>query len=240
MTTTTTTDVLELNDVTRSFSGVLAVDAITLSIDATAITGMVGPNGSGKTTLLNMASGFLKPTSGTVSWAGNRISGNSPYRAVKHGVRKTFQQRMCFDDLTVRENIEVACLASGLSASAARTRRAEIVELFELERFVDEITRNTPFGIIRKLGVACAIASPPRMLLVDEPFAGLTLTEGFALAKTLSDVADLGVGICAVDHNIDVLTSLCTRIVVLDAGHVIADGGSEVFQDKEVIRVYLG
>jgi ABC-type branched-subunit amino acid transport system ATPase component len=233
-------DVLEINEVTRSFSGVVAVAGISLTLDSATITGMVGPNGSGKTTLLNMASGFLKPSSGTITWAGRRISGRSPHLAVKQGVRKTFQQRMCFDDLTVRENIEVAGLAMGLSSTQARRRRAEIVELLELDRYIDEMTRNVPFGIIRKLGVACAIAELPRMLLVDEPFAGLTVSEGFALAKTLRDIAELGVGICAVDHNIDVLSALCARIIVLDTGRVIADGGPEVFQDKEVIRVYLG
>jgi ABC-type branched-subunit amino acid transport system ATPase component len=232
-------DVIEVHGITKRFGGVVALDQVDLKLEVSEPTAVIGPNGSGKTTLFNIISGFLRADEGSIHWRDQRIDRLGPRRMVRLGVTRTFQQRMLFDRATVGENIAVAGLAAGLSGAELARRVKAAVEAFELANWAERISASVPFGVARRVAVAAATMSDPKLLLLDEPAAGLSDEECLQLDRSLRTLIDKGVGIFLVDHNMDFIAPLCARMVVLANGRLIADGDQDVLKDPEVISAYL-
>ena len=247
---------LEVSGLVKRFRGVTAVDGVSLSVRHGEILGVVGPNGSGKTTLFNVISGLYRPTSGRVELDGQVISGLRPYRISRLGVARTFQHLRLFRDLTARENLLVTLDRTRTAWSwryvvwpfgvwrherALRLRAAELLARFGLAQFAGARPAALPYGIQRRLELARAMAAGPRLLLLDEPAAGLNGEEQRQLAAIVRSVRDSGVTVVLIEHNMGLVMSLCSRVVVLDSGTVIAEGApAEVSRHPAVLEAYLG
>lgn len=231
---------LEISGLRKTFGGVVALDGVDLSIDPEEILGIVGPNGSGKTTLFNVVTGALKPTAGSVHWRGEDISGLPAHKIARKGLLRTFQQAMSFPALSVRENILIAH-EHGAGADRKGMSTSEILRFVGLDGRENEIAGSMPFGNLRRLGLALALAARPILLLLDEPAAGLNDSETEQLAEIILQLPGRGIGICLIDHDMNLIASICRRLVVLDFGTKIAEGPpGEVLNDKKVVEVYLG
>jgi branched-chain amino acid transport system ATP-binding protein len=231
---------LEISGLRKTFGGVVALDGVDLSIDPDEILGIVGPNGSGKTTLFNVVTGALKPTAGSVHWRGEDISGLPAHKIARRGLVRTFQQAMSFPALSVRENILIAH-EHGAIADRKGMSTSEILRFVGLEGRENEIAGSMPFGNLRRLGLALALAARPILLLLDEPAAGLNDSETEQLAEIILQLPGRGIGVCLIDHDMNLIASICRRLVVLDFGTKIAEGPpGEVLNDKKVVEVYLG
>jgi branched-chain amino acid transport system ATP-binding protein len=231
---------LEISRLRKTFGGVVALDGVDLSIDPGEILGIVGPNGSGKTTLFNVVTGALKPTAGSVHWRGEDISGLPAHKIARLGLVRTFQQAMSFPALSVRENILIAH-EHGAAADRKGMSTSEILRFVGLEGRENEIAGSMPFGNLRRLGLALALAARPILLLLDEPAAGLNDSETEQLAEIILQLPGRGIGICLIDHDMNLIASICRRLVVLDFGTKIAEGPpDQVLNDKKVVEVYLG
>ena len=231
---------LEINGLRKTFGGVVALDGVDLSIDPDEILGIVGPNGSGKTTLFNVVTGALKPTAGSVHWRGEDISGLPAHRIARKGLVRTFQQAMSFPALSVGENILIAH-EHGAAAGRKGMSTLEILRFVGLDGRENEMAGSMPFGNLRRLGLALALAARPILLLLDEPAAGLNDSETEQLAEIILQLPGRGVGVCLIDHDMNLIASICRRLVVLDFGTKIAEGPpDEVLNDKKVVEVYLG
>jgi branched-chain amino acid transport system ATP-binding protein len=232
---------LEISGLRKTFGGVVALDGVDLSIDCDEILGIVGPNGSGKTTLFNVVTGALKPTAGSVRWMGENISGLPAHKIARKGLVRTFQQAMSFPALSVRENILIAHEHGAASTGRAGMSPGEILQFVGLKGREEEIAGSMPFGNLRRLGLALALAARPALLLLDEPAAGLNDGETEQLAALILQLPGRGVGVCLIDHDMNLIASICRRLVVLDFGTKIAEGPpAEVLNDKRVMEVYLG
>ena len=232
---------LEISGLRKTFGGVIALDGVDLSIDPDEILGIVGPNGSGKTTLFNVVTGALKPTGGSVHWRGEDISGLPAHRIARKGLVRTFQQAMSFPALSVRENILIAHEHGAVAADRKGMSTSEILRFVGLEGRENEIAGSMPFGNLRRLGLALALAARPILLLLDEPAAGLNDNETEQLAEIILQLPDRGVGVCLIDHDMNLIASICRQLVVLDFGTKIAEGPPDkVLNDKKVVEVYLG
>jgi ABC-type branched-subunit amino acid transport system ATPase component len=230
---------LELQQISKRFGGVQALDGVDLTVVTSTSTALLGPNGSGKSTLLGVISGFVRADSGSVRWNGRDLTRRSPRHRVRSGIARTFQQAAVFGRMSVRENLEVGALAAG-RRGASRTAVVErSLDLMHLEDWADRSAASIPFGVARRLAVGAALTSEPAMLLLDEPAAGLSDAESSDLIDALRAVLRQGVGMVLVDHSIPFVTPLCERLVVLSSGRVIADGGAEVLEDPEVVHVFL-
>jgi branched-chain amino acid transport system ATP-binding protein len=235
-------DSLRATDVSRSFEGVHALRGITLELHRHEVVGLIGPNGAGKTTLVNVMTGFDFPTSGAVELAGRDITGWSPHRRGRAGLARTFQHSHRFGGLTVRENVEVAALASGARARDARRRTSELLELLGLADRADRSAAVLPHGDERKLGVARALVARPRFVLMDEAAAGLPEAEVPDLAAVVRTVRDHHeAGVLLIDHNMALIMAVCDRIHVLDQGRTLAQGTpQEIRANLDVAAAYLG
>jgi branched-chain amino acid transport system ATP-binding protein/branched-chain amino acid transport system permease protein len=247
---------LEVSHLVKRFRGVTAVDGVSLSVRRGEILGVVGPNGSGKTTLFNVISGLYRPSGGRVLLDGRLISGLRPYRISQLGVARTFQHLRLFGNLTVRENLLVAldrtrswwswryvCWPFGVwrHERSLRLRASELLISFGLAQFGGTRPGALPYGIQRRLELARAMAAAPRLLLLDEPAAGLNGEEQRQLAVIVRSIRDSGVTVVLIEHNMGLVMSLCSRVVVLDSGTVIATGApAEVSRDPAVLEAYLG
>jgi branched-chain amino acid transport system ATP-binding protein len=204
--------------------------------------GLIGPNGAGKTTLVNVLSGFDFPSTGRVELEGQDITSWSPHRRGRVGLARTFQHSRSFAALSVRENVEVAALGSGARPREARRRAARLLELLGLERRRDQPAGGLPHGDERKLGVARALATEPRFLLLDEPAAGLPEAEVPEFALVVRSVRDEhAAGVLLIDHNMTLVMDVCDRIQVLDQGTTLAEGApAEIRANLDVTAAYLG
>ena len=235
-------DTLRATGIFRSFEGVTALLDVSLEVARHEIVGLIGPNGAGKTTMVNIITGFDLPDSGSVVMEGDDITHWAPHRRGRQGLARTFQGAHSFSNLTVRENIEVSALGSGANAKEARRRADRLLEMLDLEDMETVPAAVLPHGHERKLGVARALGTEPRFLLMDEPAAGLNEMEVEDFAGVIRDVRDEhDVGVLLIDHNITLIMGVCNRIHVLEQGRTCAVGTpSEIRGNVDVATAYLG
>jgi branched-chain amino acid transport system ATP-binding protein len=228
--------------VSRSFEGVHALRDVTLELRRGEIVGLIGPNGAGKSTLVNVLSGFDRPSSGTVELEGRDVTRWRPSRRGRAGLARTFQHSHAFRSLSVRENVEVAALGAGLSPRAARERAEALLEALGLSASADAAADALAQGDERRLGVARALATEPRFMLLDEPAAGLPEAELPAFAEAVRSVRDeREAGVLLIDHNIGLIMDICDRIHVLDQGRTLAEGApADIRTNIDVAAAYLG
>jgi len=231
---------LEIEGLEKRFGGVVALAGVDLRVDEGEILGIIGPNGSGKTTLFNVVTGVHSPTAGKVSWLGKDITGKPAHVVAKKGIGRTFQQAMAFADLSVRENVRIACQHSR-KHDGEFDNPDGILQFAGLHDLAEETASNLGFGNLRRLGLAIALGGQPRLLLADEPAAGLNDNETADLADLIRSVSARGITVAVIDHDMKMMMTLCERLVVLDFGFKIAEGPPEtVRNDRRVLDVYLG
>ncbi len=235
-------DSLRASSVSRSFEGIQALREVTLELRRGEVLGLIGPNGAGKSTLVNVLSGFDHPTEGRVWFEGRDVTRWRASRRGRNGLARTFQHSHAFRGLTVRENVEVSALGAGASPGKAARRAAEVLELLGLESHADVPAAALAHGDERRLGVARALVTEPRYVLLDEPAAGLPeseVPEFAAVVRSLRD--DHGAGVLLIDHNMALIMGVCDRIQVLDQGETLAEGTpAEIRANLDVTAAYLG
>jgi len=233
---------LRASAVSRSFAGVHALTDVTLEVHRHEVVGLIGPNGAGKSTLVNVLSGFDRADSGSVELEGLPITRWSPHRRGRHGLARTFQHSHAFRSLSVRENVEVAAIGVGAAPREARRRADELLALLGLDRFADAPAATLAHGDERRLGVARALATRPRFVLMDEPAAGLPEAEVPDFAEAVRAVRDdHGAGVLLIDHNMALVMEVSDRIQVLDQGQTLAEGTpAEIRANLDVGAAYLG
>ncbi len=233
---------LRATAVSRAFEGVHALDDVTLELRRHEVVGLIGPNGAGKTTLVNVMSGFDAPTEGRVELDDQDVTRWAPARRGRAGLARTFQHSRSFRGLSVRENVEVAALGVGARTRTARERADRLLELLELDDRADVPATALPHGDERKLGVARALATEPKYVLLDEPAAGLTEADVPGFTEVLRRVRDeYEAGVLLIDHNMALIMAVCDRIHVLDEGRMLASGSpAEIRGNLDVAAAYLG
>ncbi|MBK6310656.1 MAG: ABC transporter ATP-binding protein [Candidatus Neomicrothrix subdominans] len=229
---------LEARNISVRFGGNLAVSEVDLDVDAGQIVGLIGPNGAGKTTTFNALTGMLTPTSGSVSLDGRNMTGWPTFRRAQHGLARTFQRLEVFTSLTVRENIQ---MAAELRSRDTAERVDEILELVGLTEIANDSASAISTGMARLLEVGRALATQPKVLLLDEPASGQDESETERFGEFLLELAAEGLAILMVEHDVPLVMRVCGQIVVLDFGQVIARGTPEEIQaDEAVLDAYLG
>jgi branched-chain amino acid transport system permease protein len=248
--------ILRVEQVTKQFRGLKALDEVSLTVATGEIRGVVGPNGSGKTTLFNVVSGLYRPTAGRVEFRGADMTGHAPYRLARAGMSRTFQNLRLFGDLSVEENILVALDRSRTRQSWRYVLRPlsvlrrdrdlhrqarDVLDRYGLTEFAALAPKALPYGTQRRVEIARAVAAGPALLLLDEPAAGLNGEEVRQLAEIVRSIRDSGVTVILIEHNMGLVMSLCETVTVLAGGRVIAEGTpAEVARTPAVIEAYLG
>jgi branched-chain amino acid transport system ATP-binding protein len=232
---------LRASSVSRSFAGVEALRDVSLELRQGEVVGLIGPNGAGKSTLVNILSGFDRPSRGSVVLEDRDVTRWPAFRRGRRGLARTFQHSHAFGGLTVRENVEVSALGVGASQREAARRTKELLDLLGLTEHADQPAASLPHGDERRLGVARALATEPRFVLMDEPAAGLPEAEVPRFAEAVNAVRDRGAGVLLVDHNVALVLEVCERIHVLDQGTTLAEGTpAEIRSHLGVAAAYLG
>jgi branched-chain amino acid transport system ATP-binding protein len=235
-------DSLRASAVSRSFAGVQALREVSLELRGGEVLGLIGPNGAGKSTLVNVLSGFDRPTRGEVLLDDRDVTHWRASRRGRHGLARTFQHSHAFRALSVRENVEVSALGAGASPKEAARRAGELLDLLGLAAYADVPAAILAHGDERRLGVARALATEPRYVLLDEPAAGLPEAEVPAFAAVVRSVRDdHGAGVLLIDHNMTLIMDVSDRIQVLDQGETLAEGTPhEIRANLDVAAAYLG
>jgi len=247
---------LAVEGVTKAFEGVLALDEVSLEVAAHSITALVGPNGAGKTTLFNIVAGSYPPTRGTVRFEGRVLDGVPAHARVRLGIGRTFQNALLFDHMTVLENVMVGRHIhgrAGMVAAALRLPRMRAEEerlyldgmkylnLVGLGQRAQMLAGSLPFGQQRLVAIARALATEPRLLLMDEPAAGLNALEKLDLADLIRRIQEMGITVLLIEHDVPLVMRLAEWVVVLDHGRKLAEGTPEqVRRDRKVLAAYLG
>jgi branched-chain amino acid transport system ATP-binding protein len=247
---------LEIDQLTMRFGGLVAVDDVSINIAKGEIHGLIGPNGSGKTTIFNVLSGYYKPSGGRIVFEGRQISGLPAHQITAAGFARTFQNMRLFRTMTVLENLLVAMgyrakvgmfqeifdpVAVHREEQRFTAKAMDLLSLLEVADFANEPATSLPYGHQRRVEIARALATEPKVLLLDEPAAGLNDIEIESLRNTLAKIRDLGITIFLVEHHMQLVMGICEVITVLDYGKKIAEGtGSAVQADPVVIEAYLG
>ena len=248
--------ILEVDELSRRFGGLVAVDKVSFRVDEAEILGIIGPNGAGKTTVLGAISGFYPPSGGKVSFQGKDITGWKAHRVSRLGIGRTFQSSVLFMALPVIDNVFIAGhlnyqtaiwkrllrLPSATKEEQALRREGEqVLDQMGLGDYKTELTKNLPHGHQRILGICIALVGKPKLLLLDEPLTGMNANEIQTTTQLIRGIRDSGVTIVMIEHNMEAVMSLCDRIVVLDQGKKIAEGLPEqIRRDQGVIDAYLG
>jgi len=249
--------ILVMSNATKAFGGLLAVKDFSLSLPKGSLQGLIGPNGAGKTTAFNLITGIIPLTSGAVEFQGERIDGLEPYEVTRLGIARTFQNIRLFSNLTVLDNVRIAYHAhSGysLADSLVRSKRytqkekeltekaLDFLEIFKLADIAGEIARNLPYGQQRRVEIARALACDPRLLLLDEPAAGMNPREILELMELIHFIKDrFDLTILLIEHQMRVVMGICEYLTVMDFGEVIARGTPKEIQNNEtVVEAYLG
>jgi branched-chain amino acid transport system ATP-binding protein len=248
---------LEVNHLTQRFGGLQALTDFNMRIEEHDLVGLIGPNGAGKTTVFNLVSGFYTPSEGSITFAGKATRGLQPHAVTSLGLARTFQNIRLWNDLTVLDNIRLAqthWLGYGFVNAVLRTKKyfaaekriekksRDILEMMDLSQYAGEIPKNLPYGLQRRVELARALSTNPKLLLLDEPAAGLNSSDVDGLIRYIRWIHDeFQISIWMIEHQMKVVMSLCQRLTVIDFGRTIAVGTpDEIKANHDVIKAYLG
>jgi len=236
-----TAPILDLDCVTKRFGGLTAVSGVSLRVAAGEILGIIGPNGAGKTTLFNVISGYYRPESGRILFAGADVTGQPPHAICRLGLTRTFQLVKPFGNLSVIDNVMIGALTRLPTVSSARLEAERVVEMCGLAAHAGGHARTLPIGLRKRLEVARALATRPRLLLLDEVMAGLNPTELAGIVELIRRLHADGLTLIVIEHIMAAMMRLAQRIVVLHHGEAIAEGApAAITQDRRVVDAYLG
>lgn len=232
-------DVLTVKGLTKYFGGLAAVKNISFSVSEGEILGLIGPNGAGKTTIFNLITGFIKPDAGSIIFKGEDVTGAPPHVIVRKGIARTFQLVNPFGNMSLIDNVSVALY--GKKGIRLAENAVKILELVGLAQRKNELAKNLPHGDLKRLEIARALATEPDLLLLDEPFAGLSFEEVSGLIELVKKLNEKGLTIVIIEHVMRAIMKLSHRVVVICNGEKIAEGKPlEIAEDKRVIEAYLG
>ncbi len=246
--------ILEINNVTKLFGGLTALNNVSFKVEEGEIRGLIGPNGAGKSTMFKNIAGFYSPTQGTIVYRGENIEGKKPHTIAEKGIVRTFQETTLFQEMTVFENALVGSHIKGrcdiFSAilgldkrkqQAACERVMEVLEFMGLMERKDQLASELPLGSQRALAVAISLVSKPHVMLMDEPFAGMNAEETNHMMDLTRKVRESGITIILVEHDMKAVMGLCSNLTVLNFGEVLAQGTpEEIRKNEKVIEAYLG
>lgn len=250
-------NILEIKKLTKLFGGLSAVNNVSMDVKKGEIFGLIGPNGAGKTTIFNLITGIIVPTKGKIYYYDEEMCGKKPHVIAQRGIARTFQNIKLFGNLTVLQNVltiaqvqtDYGLIAGFLRSKKCRKQEREIMEFsmdligrIGISKYANSRAGNLPYGVQKRVEIARALALRPKLLLLDEPGAGLNEDEAISMVKLLKDIKDeFDISLIVIDHRMDLIMSLCNKVTVLNFGQLIATGTPEEIQNNPlVIEAYLG